>query len=182
MGPGVGGRQQGVTLGGAVERRVLVSPGLEAHTSQHLLLEGMAETWPLTGTKPPSPADPGLSFLSVWPWDGPCPSLCLFPQLYTWWETHLQKLCQLPDLLSLLQEGLVWENSAVLSLSVVSNSLRPHGLQSTRLLCPRGFSRQEYWSGLPCPPPEDLPNPGTEPRSPPLQVDSLPAEPTREAL
>ena len=26
-----------------------------------------------------------------------------------------------------------------------------------------GFSRQEYWSGLPCPPPEDLPNPGIEP-------------------
>ena len=29
----------------------------------------------------------------------------------------------------------------------------------TRLLCPWGFSRQEYWSGLPCPPPGDLPNP-----------------------
>ena len=29
-----------------------------------------------------------------------------------------------------------------------------------------GFSRQEYWSGLPCPPPEDFPNPGTEPTSP----------------
>ena len=28
-----------------------------------------------------------------------------------------------------------------------------------------GFSRQEYWSGLPCPPPGDLPNPGTEPVS-----------------
>ena len=28
-----------------------------------------------------------------------------------------------------------------------------------------GFSRQEYWSGSPCPPPGDLPNPGTEPRS-----------------
>ena len=28
------------------------------------------------------------------------------------------------------------------------------------------FSRQEYWSGLPCPPPEDLPNPATEPASP----------------
>ena len=39
-----------------------------------------------------------------------------------------------------------------------------------------GFSRQEYWSGLPCPPPEDLPNPGIEPRSPALQVDSLPAK------
>ena len=33
-----------------------------------------------------------------------------------------------------------------------------------------GFSRQEYRSGLPCPPPGDLPNPGTEPRSSVLQV------------
>ena len=33
-----------------------------------------------------------------------------------------------------------------------------------------GFSRQEYWSGLPCPPPGDLPNPGIEPWSLPLQV------------
>ena len=38
-------------------------------------------------------------------------------------------------------------------------------------------SRQEYRNGLPCPPPEDLPNPGIEPRSPALQVDSLPTEP-----
>ena len=37
-----------------------------------------------------------------------------------------------------------------------------------------GFPRQEYWSGLPCPPPEDLPNPGIKPASPVLQVDSLP--------
>ena len=40
-----------------------------------------------------------------------------------------------------------------------------------------GFSRQARWSGLPCPPPRDLPNPGTEPWSPTLQVDSLPVEP-----
>ena len=40
-----------------------------------------------------------------------------------------------------------------------------------------GFSRQEYWSGLPCPSPEDLPDPGREPRSPALQADSLPSEP-----
>ena len=38
------------------------------------------------------------------------------------------------------------------------------------------FSRQEYWSGSPCLSPEDLPNPGIEPRSPSLQADSLPAE------
>ena len=39
-----------------------------------------------------------------------------------------------------------------------------------------GFSRQEYWSGLPGPPPEDLPDPGIEPTSltpPVLQADSL---------
>ena len=53
----------------------------------------------------------------------------------------------------------------------------PHGLQHTRLLCPWGFSRQEYQSGLPCPPLGDLPNPGIKPRSPALQADSLPAEP-----
>ena len=35
------------------------------------------------------------------------------------------------------------------------------------------FSRQEYWSGLPFPTPEDLPNPGVEPRSPNLQADSF---------
>ena len=38
------------------------------------------------------------------------------------------------------------------------------------------FSRQEYWSGLPFRSPGDLTNPGTEPRSPALQADSLPSE------
>ena len=36
-----------------------------------------------------------------------------------------------------------------------------------------GFSRQEYWSGLSCPPPRDFPNPGIKPASPALQADSL---------
>ena len=39
------------------------------------------------------------------------------------------------------------------------------------------FSRSEYWSGYPFPSPGDLPNPGTEPRSPTLPEDSLPDEP-----
>ena len=39
-----------------------------------------------------------------------------------------------------------------------------------------GFSRQEYWSGLPFPSPESLSDPGIEPRSPTLWADSLPAE------
>ena len=40
-----------------------------------------------------------------------------------------------------------------------------------------GFSRQEFWSGLPFPSPGDLPNPGIEPRSPALQADALLSEP-----
>ena len=47
-----------------------------------------------------------------------------------------------------------------------------------------GFSRQEYWSGLPCPPPGDLPDPGIKPvylTSPTLQEDST-AEPWRKLI
>ena len=40
-----------------------------------------------------------------------------------------------------------------------------------------GFSRQEYWSGLPFPPPGDLPDPGIEPGSPALEADALTSEP-----
>ena len=39
-----------------------------------------------------------------------------------------------------------------------------------------GFSRQEYWSGLPFPFPGDFPDPGIEPRFPALQADFLPTE------
>ena len=41
-----------------------------------------------------------------------------------------------------------------------------------------GFSRQEYWSGLPFPSPGDLPDPGIEPGSPSLYMDSLTSEPS----
>ena len=67
---------------------------------------------------------------------------------------------------------------AVLSHSVVSDwycNLMDCSL--SRLLCPWGFYRPEYWSGLLCPPPGDHPNLGIEPRSPALQIDSLPSQP-----
>ena len=52
----------------------------------------------------------------------------------------------------------------VKSLSPV-RSLRPHGLYSPQAIPSMGFSRQEYWSGLPFPSPGDLPDLGTEPGS-----------------
>ena len=65
----------------------------------------------------------------------------------------------------------------VLSRSVVSNSLRCHGLQPTRLLWSMGFSRQEYWSGLPFASPGDLPNTGIKPSSPALAGGFVTTEP-----
>ena len=56
------------------------------------------------------------------------------------------------------------------------DSLPPHGLQPTRLLCPLDFPGKDYWSALSFPSPGDLPNPGIEHRSPALQEDSLPTE------
>ena len=44
------------------------------------------------------------------------------------------------------------------------------------------FSSQEYWSRLPFPSPEDLPNPGIEPESPTLQADALSSEPPGKPL
>ena len=59
-----------------------------------------------------------------------------------------------------------------------SDSLRPHGLESSIQAPPyMGFSRQEYWSGLPFSSPEDLPHLGIEPGSPTLKADALPSEP-----
>ena len=46
-----------------------------------------------------------------------------------------------------------------------------------------GFSRQEYWSGLPCPPPGDLPDPGIKPRSLTYwQAGSLPQVPSEKPV
>ena len=71
------------------------------------------------------------------------------------------------------REG-TWVCCAALSHSVTSDSLCPRGLQPARLLCPWGFSRQEYRNGLPCPPQGIFPTQGSS--QPTLQADSLPAE------
>ena len=62
----------------------------------------------------------------------------------------------------------------------MSDSLHPTWIVALQAPLSMGFSRQEYWSGLPCPPPGDLLDPRIKPvspASPALQADSLPTEP-----
>ena len=67
-------------------------------------------------------------------------------------------------------------NSIVKSLSHVQLFVTPWTVACQTTLS-MGFSRLQYWSGLPFPSPGDLPNPGIEPGSPALQTDALPSEP-----
>ena len=110
---------------------------------------------------------------SLWPWVQL--SSVVFVCVFVLWSSKLTSLLLL--LISLFID-------AMSMLCLVAQSCLtlcdPHGWYPKRLLCPWGFSRQEYWSGLPCPPPEDLPNPGIEPSSPALQSDSLLSEPSRK--
>ena len=65
------------------------------------------------------------------------------------------------------------------SCSVMSDSLQPHRLWPTRLLCPWNSSGKNTGVGSYSFLQEDLPDPGMEPRSPALQADSLPSKPQR---
>ena len=73
----------------------------------------------------------------------------------------MQPCCKAPDI-----------PTPVLSFSMLSVTYHS-SIRSLEVM----FSRQEYWSGLPCPSLVALPNLGIEPRYPALQVDSLPSEP-----
>ena len=69
---------------------------------------------------------------------------------------------------------LVWdsESESVSGFSCVQLFVTPWTVARQAPLS-TGFSRQEYWSGWPCPPPGGLPDPGMEPGSPALQAYSL---------
>ena len=85
------------------------------------------------------------------------------------WEIHRQR-------------NLVGYSPVQFSHSVGSNSLQPHWIVAHQAPLSMGFSRQEYWSGLPFLSPGDLPDPRIEPESPALQVDYLSTEPPGKTL
>ena len=76
--------------------------------------------------------------------------------------------------------------SAVVSLhSHVPTLCHPMDCKPTSLFCSQGFSSQEYWSGLPCSPSGDLPDPEMEfapATAPALQADSLPLSEKRSCI
>ena len=68
----------------------------------------------------------------------------------------------------------------MLSHSIASDSVILLGTVACQVPLSLGFPRQGYWSGLPFPPPGDLPNPGIGPKSPTLAVGFLNTEPPEE--
>ena len=105
-------------------------------------------------------------------------SLRVFLDEINIWLGGLRQLVYPPQCGWVIVQSIEGPCSAALSRSVVFDSLQPHGLYIARQApLSMGFSRQEYWSGLPVPSPGDLPDPGIELRSPTLQEDSLPSEP-----
>ena len=109
-----------------------------------------------------------------------------------WFYEDLQDLLELippKDVLFIIED---W-NAKVGSQETPGSEVKSEVAQSCPTLCDpmdcslpgssvQGFSRQEYWSGLPFPSPRDLPNPGIKPRSPALQTDTLPFEPPGKHL
>ena len=82
----------------------------------------------------------------------------------------------------------MWENTEITGSQQIYKQNKCVVAQSCPTLCDpmdcslrgplsMGFSRQEYWSGLPFPSPGDLPDPGIEPGSPALQAEALPSKP-----
>ena len=88
--------------------------------------------------------------------------LCKYLDTLTVSLAEFPPLPCLPDMNACLffQTQLSLCDAAVLSRSVVSDFFATPWTVAHQAPLPMGFSRQEYWSGLPCPPPRDLPNPG----------------------
>ena len=89
--------------------------------------------------------------------------------LKSWAQKHGTPCTEHPQGVGRLPKPPVWPDPGHTPAYVHAKSLQlclcdPVGL-AHQVLLSRGFSRQEYWRGLPCPPPGGLPDPGTEPAS-----------------
>ena len=91
---------------------------------------------------------------------------------------NLKKLCNLTNQLSKPAATDTEKSERVSRLSQIQLFVIPWTVVHAASLS-MGFSRQESWSGLPLPPPGDLPSPGTEPGSPGFFIPEPPGKPIR---
>ena len=148
----------------------MVLPGPSKHLFiTHLLFLLHMNRLPTTGI--PKPLFPTSCFHFSWRW-------CLKWVFWPFWRvTQLSWVSPMYMLVTYL----IFSFSSILKVKVKSLSrvrlFETPGTVAYQAPPSMGFSRQEYWSGLPFPSPGDLPYPGIEPRSPALQADALTSEP-----
>ena len=104
----------------------------------------------------------------------PKPAQLILTHGILWHPSHNDWKLRWPS--ALFSYNVLWVSGWVKSLSRVRLFVTPWTV-AYQALPSMGFSRQEYWSGLPFPSPGDLPDPGIEPRSPAFQADALTSEP-----
>ena len=104
-------------------------------------------------------------------WRSECPRVEVSQTLH-----QLQSYCSIPPVAWAVLTSFMAEKVKVKSLSHV-RLFATLWIVAHKAPPSMGFSKQEYWSGLPHPSPGDLSNPGIEPRSPSLQADALTSEP-----
>ena len=151
--------------------------------------------------RPNLPVTPGVSWLPTFPFQSPMMKRTPFwgvssKRSYQNCSTYLASLVGAQTWITVILNGLppIFQNNVkhhrhdhLSQLSISSRCVRQL-LSCVRLFTTAWLvahqaplsmksSRQEYWSGLSFPSPRDLPNPGSEPRSPALQVNSLLSEP-----
>ena len=102
-----------------------------------------------------------------------------YPLQYSWTSLVAQLVKNLPAVWETWVQPLGWEDPLEKGKATHSCILAWRIPWTVGHQAPpsMGFSRQEYWSGLPFPSPGDLPDPGIEPGSPALQADALTSEP-----
>ena len=156
-----------------------------AQTHVHCVCDGIQPSPPLPSPSPfafnlPQHQDNACQILALTHRVGtpPYQPLKLYKQFSFWgWVMCWRAITALPEISVRYKSRFsIWPKSWTPKCSVLSDSLGPRTVAHQAPLSME-FSSQEYWSGLPFPPPGDLPDPGIKPRSPASQADSLPPEP-----
>ena len=142
----------------------MIYDSLKRYASMHAQSHSCPTLCDRMDHRPPGSSVHGIFQAGVWEWVAipfSTEEVC-FIKVNLVTKSRATWLCQ-----QLNDFGGGWVTKSCLALATLWTVARPLSV---------GFSRQEYWSGLPFPSPGDFPDPGIKPRSPARQADSLPTE------